>query len=251
MHSRLQCGSIALPGYGTMVIIGVLTVCAIASLVAIKRNLSFDSIAKFGIFGGVSAVLGAKLYSVLLLEMGTGFTLTLTPETIKSAGYSFMGGMPLGLIGIWVCCLIYKIDFARYMNYLAFEIPLLNSIWKVGCHLGGCCYGIEYDGRLAISFPEGGPAPANALLFPIQLTEAAFNFLLAIVLYIYGNKKEHALEMYLLLYGLARVPIEFLRYKTLKSTLVSNIVVSFSFVIAAIIMQYAKKRDTLGGNPCE
>ena len=234
-----------------MVIVGVLTVCAIASLIAIKRKLSQENIAKIGVFGGVFAVFGAKLYSLLLLEMGTDFGTSFNSETLKSAGYSFMGGMPIGLIGIYVCCRIYKINFRHYMNNLAFEIPLLNAFWKIGCHLGGCCYGIEYEGRLAICFPEGGPAPANVPLFPVQLTEAGFNFLLAIVLYLYGKKKEHAVEMYLLLYGLARVPIEFLRYKTQKSAFVSNIVVSCSFVIAAIIMRYAKRRETLGGNPCE
>ncbi len=251
MHSRLQCGNITVPGYATMVVLGILMVCMIAAIVADKRNLSHDSIAKIGISGGIFAVIGAKMYSLLLLEIEASFGMPVTKELLKSAGYSYLGALPFGLVGIKVCCYMFKINFSHYMKYLMFEIPLLHAFWKVGCYLGGCCYGIEYSGRLAVCFPEGSPAPVGIPLFPVQLLEVGIGILLAVFLYIYGTKKSHVVELYLFLYGAARIFAEQFRYRNEERTFVCNIVFSAFYIVAAIVLRISKKHVDIGGNPCE
>lgn len=84
----------------------------------------------------------------------------------------------------------------------------------VGCHLTGCCYGIEYEGIFHIVYHNNLFAPNDIGLFPVQLAEAIFNLILAVVLLIYLLKKGpviNTIYIYIIGYSIARFILEFLR----------------------------------------
>ena len=66
---------------------------------------------------------------------------------------------------------------------------------------------------LAVIFPEGGNAPAGIPLIPVQLYEAAFEFLAVIVLVIISSRftrlRPQLLKLYCAAYAVFRFCLEF------------------------------------------
>ncbi len=56
--------------------------------------------------------------------------------------------------------------------------------------MGGCCYGIPYDGACSVTYSEGVKAPAGIELLPIQLLEAGISFVMAAFFFVRGRKKQ-------------------------------------------------------------
>ena len=97
------------------------------------------------------------------------------------------------------------------------SISMAQGFGRIGCFLAGCCYGRETTSRFGVVFPEGGLAPAGVKLIPTQLISSAGDFLIMIVLLLYyrKNKKDgtpgNVGFLYMLLYGVGRFLVEFLR----------------------------------------
>lgn len=95
---------------------------------------------------------------------------------------------------------------------LAACIPAGHCLGRIGCFLGGCCYGIPTGSAFGVVFPEGSlpfERYGSVSLHPVQLYEAAFLAALAICLLFFG--KNHAFSLYLTAYGAGRFLLEFLR----------------------------------------
>lgn len=92
-------------------------------------------------------------------------------------------------------------------------IPAGHALGRVGCFLGGCCFGKPTDCIFGVIFPEGSlpyeyyGAPVR--IHPTQLYEAMFLALLALFLLFFCRK--NAFPFYLIFYGVFRFLIEFLR----------------------------------------
>ena len=94
-----------------------------------------------------------------------------------------------------------------------FCIPAGHCLGRVGCFLGGCCFGKPTDSAFGVVFPEGsdpyGFYGGAIAVHPTQLYEAAF--LLALFFVLFFWLKKDALPFYCILYGAWRFGIEFLR----------------------------------------
>jgi len=87
-------------------------------------------------------------------------------------------------------------------------ITIAHSIGRVGCFCAGCCYGIETESSLGIVFPGMTHA-----VYPTQLFEAIFLFVLFLVLFYFAYFKrfKYSMSIYLFSYGTWRFLIEFIR----------------------------------------
>lgn len=217
-------GPIQIPAYGSVIVI--------AYIIAICFTVGRGKI--YGI--GKDYVFFATLYSAIGLLIGAKllYALSLTPGLIRNfdkfvdygnpaavisymfSGFVFYGGLIGVLITLILFCKIYKYDFFSMVNVITPAIPFIHSIGRIGCFLGGCCYGIEYHGPFSIHFHEN---PFIAALddvprFPVQLLESAINMILFIVLFAYGRKPRKPgsiLGIYLIVYAIERFLLEFLR----------------------------------------
>ena len=92
-------------------------------------------------------------------------------------------------------------------------IPAGHCLGRVGCFLGGCCFGKPTDSAFGVVFPEGSDPyefyGGAIAVHPTQLYEAAF--LLALFFVLFFWLKKDALPFYCILYGAWRFGIEFLR----------------------------------------
>ena len=159
------------------------------------------------------------------------------------------------------------------------QIALAQGFGRIGCFLAGCCYGKPTDSHFGVVFPVEAIAPSGIPLIPTQLISAAGDFLIFAILlllsyfatdYLKVRKGEEELldkdavtkklrffqplsmsGMYLILYGIGRFAIEFLRADPRRTALglTSNQYVSIVFVIAGLaLIFYGYKRAQKG--PC-
>ena len=222
MHPILYLGPVQIPAYGTVIFLGLVIGILIALFTCKKYNVEKIDISLSTILACIGMIFGAKIL----------YMITVIPEVISEfsfvkhhiletifylfGGYVFYGGLLGALFGYWFYCKWFKIDFLVIINIIAPVVPLVHAFGRIGCFLGGCCYGIEYHGKFAVEFPENEFVTElnNAPRFPVQLLEAFINFILFIVLMIYGRKprkKGSILGIYLICYAIIRFCVEFLR----------------------------------------
>ena len=132
----------------------------------------------------------------------------------------FYGGLLFVLLFLYIYCKRVKLPVRRYMNIMVVTFPLFHFFGRIGCTLSGCCYGMEYHGPFALTYPaaiinEGvNDHLADFSRFPIQPMEAMLELILFIVLLIIYIKKEDAVSItgiYLISYSIIRFADEYLR----------------------------------------
>lgn len=137
----------------------------------------------------------------------------LTWENLVYGGSTFLGGL---LAGGTVFLLGIRITRQRLFPVLCMSIPavpLAHAFGRIGCFLGGCCYGAPAPKWIGVVYPPDseafarfGPQP----LYPTQLFEAALNFLLFWILF-RRTPFRYRPSVYLVGYGAGRFLLEFLR----------------------------------------
>lgn len=209
--------------YTVFVLIGVLG--TLFSLYRIAKKNALDEIETLYmtlIAFAAAAIGGTLLYGLTNIKLLIALLRNL--DQVESFGQfwqylsAIFGGSVFygGLIGMLLTSLIYvrkKHLSARYLDAVAIGIPMFHTVGRIGCFLGGCCFGVESD--FGFVYHYSPIAEANGVRrLPVQLFEAAFNLLLCLVLYrLFRKKKQtgYLLHLYLLAYPIFRFVIEFFR----------------------------------------
>lgn len=130
-------------------------------------------------------------------------------------GATFYGGLLCALILFPVLLSFNRkraVSIYDRMCDFATCIPAGHFFGRIGCFLGGCCFGVPTDSIFGVVFPEGS-APYQAYggvaVHPTQLYEAAVLLVIFVILILFGKK--HALPLYMMLYGLGRYVVECFR----------------------------------------
>jgi len=199
--------------YGIFAILAILVGSAVIVYLARQRGIAaFDTfnILALLVAGGVLV----SLISHFLIFM---------PERL--AGRSFFA-FPVGLIswggvlgGFFAALYIsryWDIQLFKLGDFVMPGVAFGFAVGRVGCHFAGCCFGMHYEGPLALHFthPFAPAASVSQPLFPIQLLSAALLFLLGLVLLRLLVKKLRpglVLAAYALLYGAGRFVVEYFR----------------------------------------
>jgi phosphatidylglycerol:prolipoprotein diacylglycerol transferase len=161
---------------------------------------------------------GKLLYIIITLIQINNFSLDITPELIMDllkGGYVWYGAFFGALLGFFIYCKKYRIDFPALMEDTILVIPLVHFFGRLGCLFAGCCYGIPFPTPVGVYFKENSFAPHDISLLPIQLIEAVFNLILFFVMLKLSKKegKKYTLySIYAFAYGIFRFFAEFLRY---------------------------------------
>ena len=101
------------------------------------------------------------------------------------------------------------------LDALTFGLALAHGFGRIGCFLGGCCYGCFASGPFAVTYPPETGGLAGVSVHPVQLYEAAGSFLIfAILWWLLAPRRPYPgaiLIGYLVLYSVLRLGTEFLR----------------------------------------
>lgn len=271
-----QMGGIVGYSYGLMIGIGALLAIFVSEWRAKRRGLDGELVFSAAVWGLLAGLLGAKLTFII---SNIKLLFTNPSYVLGTNGFTVYGGVVLGIIVGGLIVKRKKVDVPVYLDLVIPQIALAQGFGRIGCFLAGCCYGKPTDSHFGVVFPVEAIAPSGIPLIPTQLISAAGDLLIFAILlllsyfatdYLKVRKGEEELldkdavtkklrffqplsmsGMYLILYGIGRFAIEFLRADPRRTALglTSNQYVSIVFVIAGLaLIFYGYKRAQKG--PC-
>jgi len=194
--------------YGLCIAIGI--VACIFVLRFLGKKLKLDK--KF-IDAVETTAYAAILIGFLSAAVFQGFYNWLDGEEFSlTGGITFLGGLIGGVVTFLVIYVIFRKKLTgRVTDILPIApacITVAHAFGRLGCFFAGCCGGIRTDSWLGIQFPG-----YSYKVYPTQLFEAIFLFILTALLFILVYKKnfKYTFVIYLAGYGLWRFLLEFIR----------------------------------------
>jgi phosphatidylglycerol---prolipoprotein diacylglyceryl transferase len=213
-------GSFNLPTYGFLVALGVLCGLWISVRNAEKQGINPDDAWNFGILVVLCGIVGAKILYII----NDWSIYAANPREIFSLGTLQAGGVfSGGLIGAFAAAAWYihrhRMPALGTCDAFAPGLAFGHAIGRVGCFAAGCCYGkptahfwgVTFTNPLAASLVG---TPLNQALEPTQLFESAVELTIFFILMWLLKRRKFEGQVfgtYLMLYGVARYLLEFLR----------------------------------------
>lgn len=205
--------------YSLMSLIGF-AACLIFLLIKRKKyRTDFDSILLLMLTAVAGLVVGGHIiFGLTNIKTIVGILTDINKisiiKKVKLIAYQF-GGMVFygGLIGMYLSIIIYS-HFSKSntlderLDMLGQCVPLFHTFGRIGCFLGGCCYGIESKFGFVVHNNALVPELNGVRRFPVALTEAFINLLIFIAL-ILLNKNDRYKNKIIYMYGLMYTPIRF------------------------------------------
>ena len=221
MHPRLfEIGQFSLPTYGFLVASGVLLGLLLSVRNSQRLGIDPEDTWTLGIVVTLAGILGAKVW---LIVNDWGFYTRnpgqiLSMNTLRSGGV-FSGGLVAALIAAAWYMTRHKMPPLRTCDAFAPGLAIGHAIGRLGCFAAGCCYGRETHHFWGVVFKNQLAAdwvgtPLGIPLEPTQLMEATVelaNFFLLTWLIRRKHADGQVFGTYLVIYGIARFFIEFLR----------------------------------------
>ncbi len=212
-----QLGSFSVPSYGFLVAIAFLTALWLVSKFAKERGLDSEKVVNLGVYCALVGMLGAK---VLMIALDSEFRKH--PEeifslaTLQSAGI-FFGGFIAAMLFAVVYIRKQGLPVGATCDIFAPGLAIGHGIGRLGCLAAGCCWGRPTHLPWGVTFTSKDATtgvPLGIPLHPTQIYEALAEGLIFLVLVTMLKRKHKdgaVIGMYLVLYGLARFGVEFLR----------------------------------------
>ena len=245
MFNAFSIGPVTIHMYGLMMAVGFLSALMMTLYRGKKRQFDEDII--WGIF--FCAVIGGLGGSRIL------YYITALPQIIQEPhllwnfrnGYVVYGGVIGGILCSYVYCRGKKAAFLPYFDLVMPSVSFAQGFGRIGCFFAGCCYGRETDAWYGITFHTSLQAPNGVKLIPTQLISSAGDFLICALLLFYAGKKPktgRVAAMYMLLYGVGRFLVEFLRndYRGSIGILSTSQAISIGIVAIGAVMYVTMPR---------
>lgn len=266
--SLFQIFGVSFPAYFVLLVTGFLFATTIGAMWARKVGEDPDVIIDLGLAMILTGVLGGRIHHVLFdgffmdyVHLCTNPSLVSWKITAAECASPTYGGVWDTAAGVchptrvdcfawakfWAGGLAYyggfiasaataffllrrdRFPFWKAADMAGCVVPLGLAFGRMGCLLAGCCFGVQTDGPLGLSFPGRSPASewqfkhgqlANVLspshaVYPTQIFESAASLAIAAfcLLYVHQRKRYdgQVLLVFVALYGFARFLLEYIR----------------------------------------
>lgn len=197
-------------GYGVCVAIGVFLTCALVARVAHRLRADVGAtIATLG-YTMMAGFVGAALMFVLVEWARSGDPM----QGIRSGGgLVFYGAVPGAVLASYVSARAFALPYLRILDLSVPAIAIGHAIGRIGCLLGGCCFGAEWHGPLAITYtdPMAPASHPSVPRHPTPIYEAVGLVLLALAFALVPAKrigKGERILAYGVLYAILRFLVE-------------------------------------------
>jgi phosphatidylglycerol:prolipoprotein diacylglycerol transferase len=208
--TTLELGAVQIPigGYGVMLATALIVGAAVALASAARAGLEV---------GGFIAALGAAIAAGFAGAAGLFALVSLltTQALPEGPGVVFYGGAIAGALGFAIMARAHQLPLAASLDALLPALPIGHLLGRIGCYLGGCCYGAEWSGPWAVTYlhPLAPAAHPSVPRHPWPLYEAGVLLVLAIAFALRPRDLRPGVASlaYVLIYALARFALEPLR----------------------------------------
>lgn len=221
MHPILfSIGDFVVPAYG-VILVAVFLLCNwLLKKEAVHAGLDPQKVSDAAIGGLLFGLLGAKLMLILVDLPDYLADPRALLGTLRSAGVIY-GGQIGGALGAFYMIRRRKLPLWTSIDLMTPFLALGIGLGRLSCLMAGCCYGIPYDGPLALVFPEHPycDAPSGLGLFPIQVVSLVNGVGLFFFLRFVLRRRRfggQVFALFMITYGLTRGTIEFFRSDSVR-----------------------------------
>jgi phosphatidylglycerol:prolipoprotein diacylglycerol transferase len=210
-----------------------------------KRDEGFLVIGIAGLVG----LAGARLYHVL--ESPSEFFADPWPQLFSRFGFAWFGGFLGGFVALLFLARRLKIPVLEFMDICSPAACVGYAIGRIGCLLSGDGdYGMPTSLPWGMSFPNG-VVPTTQRVHPTPLYEFFIWLAIAAILWRMGARylrepmaKGEIFSLYLILTGIARFLIEFIRINPRSFFGMSNAQTAslVSIALGAVLLVYLKSQ---------
>ena len=210
----ITIGTLEIYMYGVCIAVGVVMAIVILRLYGKKLKVN-PKLLDFVELDGYVAIGIGFLFSALFQAV---YNYIENPAAgFKFGGITFLGGLLGGVATFFIIYFIFKkkrnLRFVDVIEIIPCSILIGHGFGRIGCFCSGCCYGIEVEAGhwyswMGVDFPE-----VPGIVFPTQLFEAIFLFIMFGILSVLCLKKKgkQNFSIYLITYGIFRFLIEYIR----------------------------------------
>jgi phosphatidylglycerol---prolipoprotein diacylglyceryl transferase len=231
-----RLGPVAVPSYGALLVCGLCAAVLVAVARARRYGVRRDDVLALGALAFGGGLVGAWLLFVLT-NLGE---IAREPALLwRMRGMVFYGGLAGGAAACVTYSLLLRIPLHATADLAAAAVPIGHAFGRVGCFLGGCCFGRPSTGPFAVRPPVGSPDHGLlATVHPVQLYEAAGLALLVgllLALERWPRRRPYTVLLaYLLGYSVLRVLVEVFRGDTIRGFVIPGLL-STSQAIAIVV----------------
>lgn len=201
----------------------------------------FDSVLIFFVSFGI----GARILHIIEHADSFGIDIFRYLLFLHYPGFSFLGGVIGGFLGLWLFCRHQKKPFLLLADLLSIGLALTLSLSRIGSLLTGDGFGKPTSFPINVSLPTIPGTRHPTQLYEALLTFAIFALLF--VLYRKGRGRDGDIFVYFVgLLGLTRFFVEFLRADSVyfHGVAVAQIL-SVIFVVIAAVVLVVRKGDVM------
>ena len=249
MHPVLfQLGSVTIYTYGVLVAAGVLLAMWYSRRIAPSLGVDPDRFWNLGIYSVLSGLLGAKLWLLLVYwhVYWANPRVIFSLGTLQSGG-TFYGGLVGGIFAGALYTRLRRMPLPASADVGAIGLQLGHAVGRLGCFAAGCCWGKPTGLPWGVTFTDVRAAaivgtPIGVSLHPTQLYEAAAGFAnFALLVWLAKSRRFEGqiAAAYLMLYGLERGALEFLRGDPERTPLFHGAFTLMQIVSVAMIVMGA------------
>lgn len=226
----IHLGPLYLRYYGIILVTGAFLGGYLASLEARRRGHNPDLVWDGLIWALIGGIVGARLWHIFtpppsMMAQGytTAFYLThpLDAIDVRNGGLGLAGAVAGGLLGMYLFTRYMKLNFVEWTDIVAPAIPLGQAIGRWGNYVNQELYGAPTRLPWGLTIEPAHRVPGftdPALKFhPTFLYESIGNLLICLAILYLGRRYADRLKtgdlflIYLILYPVLRIGLEFLR----------------------------------------
>ncbi len=146
-------------GYGTMMLIGVLSGGGLAVWRARRMNIAPQTLIDFLLWGILPGLIGGRVWHVIQywpMMKRDGWVDTFVSVINVPGGGLVMYGALIGALAGWTFFIWrHKMPLLRMLDIVAPGMLLGLAFGRIGCFMFGCCFGGPSDLPWAVQFPAG------------------------------------------------------------------------------------------------
>ena len=239
MHPILfEFSGIKVYSYGFFIALGAIAGVAYMAVRGKKDvGLTFDQANTLFLVIFLAAFVGGKVF---LFFEDMSYYSQHPGKLVTGRGFVFYGSFLFAVPSMLIFFKRNKLPTYAMLDVMAVTTCVVHVFGRIGCFMAGCCYGKKTDSFLGVTYTDQAcqADPLNTPLHPTQLYEAAYIFLVMIVLlYLRDRKKFYGqlFLVYLFLYAIGRFALEYFRGDQERGLLLDRLI-SHSQLVAGLII---------------
>lgn len=203
----ISIGPLTLQVWGLFVSAGILLAVWLAAKRACKSGLNPKQIWDMAFWVIIWGIIGARLMHVILYDPAYYIANPLEIIDLRQPGFAIVGGLLGGAAAFWLMVRRRGLDFLAYADTVMWGIPWGCGVGRIGCFLIH-----DHPGTLT-SFVGGVQYP-DGTRHDLGLYLSILGFATGLLFVLLGRKKQKTgtyLGVFLVIYGIARFLLDFLR----------------------------------------